>query len=60
LSRRPDYIQRRIDLETQKRRHRAAAAPCCRCIYCLTSAELDALFQERIRLERLLAGPPPF
>jgi hypothetical protein len=60
MNSRPDYIRRRLDLEAQKRQHLKAAPSGCQCAYCLTSAEVDALFRERLRLERLLAGEAPF
>jgi hypothetical protein len=60
LSSQPDYIRRRLDLEAQKRQHLKAAPQGCQCAYCLTAVEVDALFRERLRLERLLVGEPPF
>lgn len=53
---RPTYQNDRIGLELQRQRHAREAEPGCRCLFCLRSEEIEAIFRERIRLERL-AGP---
>lgn len=57
---RPDYVQDRIDFHLQRQRHAREAAPDCRCLFCLKTEEIEAIIRERIRLERMLIGEPPF
>src|SRR6266571_4653556 len=56
----PDYIQDKIDFHLQRQRHAREAPPDCGCLFCKTSAEIEAMIRERIRLERMLIGEPPF
>jgi hypothetical protein len=57
---RPEWLERKIDYTLARQRARREHDQPCDCPYCLTSARVEELIAERIRLERLLAGEPPF
>lgn len=57
---RPAYLADKIAFQRARREARATHGQPCDCAYCLTVARADELLRERIRLERLLAGEPPF
>jgi hypothetical protein len=58
--RRPNYIQERIDLREQRKRHEAEKEPDCVCPMCLSAAELAGIFRERREAAERVNGPVPF
>jgi hypothetical protein len=57
---RPQYIRDRIDFDLQRQRHAREAPKDCKCLFCMSTAEIEAMLRERLERERAAIGEPPF
>lgn len=55
-----DYQRERIRFHLQRQRHAREAPSGCRCVYCLTTEQIEAAIRAQIERERALIGEPPF
>ena len=55
-----DYQYERIRFHLQRQRHVREAPPGCRCVYCLTTAEIEAEFRAKIKAQAETNGEAPF
>jgi hypothetical protein len=57
---RPDYIQRKIDLELARLRHMREAKPDCGCPWCLPPGAVTEIVRQRNEAERAARPGVPF
>ena len=55
-----DYQEERISFHLQRQAHTRNAPPGCRCVYCLTTEEIEAEFRAKLKAEQERNGEPPF
>ena len=55
-----DVRDRRINFHLQRLAHLKHAPAGCRCVYCMTTDEIEREFRARIHAEHERAGEPPF
>ena len=58
--RRPAYLADKIALERKRREHRREAPRGCRCPFCLTKADFEALVAAALARNASATSEPPF